>query len=71
MVVTRPREAISRSSPRARHQLRLKQTVEGLSVAAISYYVMGLISYVLDCCIFSAGTCPRRLSGWLFQSSSL
>ncbi len=32
---------------RARQQLRLQQTVEGLSVAAISYYLVGLISYVL------------------------
>ena len=26
-------------------QLRLQQTVEGLSVAAITYYVVGLIGY--------------------------
>ena len=31
---------------RARLQLRLQQTVEGLSVVAISYYVVGLIAYV-------------------------
>ncbi len=31
---------------RARLQLRLQQTVEGLSVAAVSYYVVGLISYL-------------------------
>lgn len=31
---------------RAQMQLRLQQTVEGLSVAAISYYVVGLISYL-------------------------
>jgi uncharacterized membrane-anchored protein len=30
---------------RARLQLRLQQTVEGLSVVAISYYVVGLIDY--------------------------
>ncbi len=30
---------------RAKMQLRLQQTVEGLSVAAISYYVVGLIGY--------------------------
>ncbi|EHS50474.1 hypothetical protein PDO_2489 [Rhizobium sp. PDO1-076] len=30
---------------RAEMQLRLQQTVEGLSVAAISYYVVGLIGY--------------------------
>ncbi len=31
---------------RARLQLRLQQTVEGLSVAAISYYVVGLFGYL-------------------------
>ena len=30
---------------RAKIQLRLQQTVEGLSVAAISYYVVGLVGY--------------------------
>lgn len=32
---------------RVRLQLRLQQTVEGLSVAAVSYYVVGLIAYVI------------------------
>jgi len=32
---------------RAKLQLRLQQTVEGLSVAAISYYIVGLWSYLL------------------------
>ena len=27
-------------------QLRLQQTVEGLSVAAVSYYIVGLIGYL-------------------------
>ena len=31
---------------RARMQLRLQQTVEGLSVAGLSYYIVGLASYV-------------------------
>lgn len=31
---------------RTRLQLRLQQTVEGLSVAAISYYVVGLLGYL-------------------------
>jgi uncharacterized membrane-anchored protein len=30
---------------RADLQLRLQQTVEGLSIAAISYYIVGLIGY--------------------------
>jgi uncharacterized membrane-anchored protein len=32
---------------RTRMQLRLQQTVEGLSVAAITYYTVGLASYVI------------------------
>ncbi len=31
---------------RARLQLRLQETVEGLSIAAITYYIVGLISYL-------------------------
>lgn len=31
---------------RARTQLRLQQTVEGLSVVALSYYVLGILGYV-------------------------
>jgi uncharacterized membrane-anchored protein len=31
---------------RAKLQLRLQQTVEGLSVAAITYYVVGLVGYL-------------------------
>jgi uncharacterized membrane-anchored protein len=31
---------------RAKLQLRLQQTVEGLSVAAITYYVVGLVGYI-------------------------
>ncbi|NBB68953.1 MAG: DUF3422 family protein [Alphaproteobacteria bacterium] len=33
---------------RAKLQLRLQQTVEGLSVAAVSYYIVGLWSYLLE-----------------------
>lgn len=32
---------------RATLQLRLQETVEGLSVAAVTYYIVGLVSYVL------------------------
>lgn len=31
---------------RAKLQLRLQQTVEGLLIAAVSYYVVGLVSYL-------------------------
>jgi uncharacterized membrane-anchored protein len=33
---------------RTRLQLRLQQTVEGLSIAAISYYVVSLLSFVIE-----------------------
>jgi uncharacterized membrane-anchored protein len=41
------RDLLQAMNERARIQLRLQQTVEGLSVAAISYYLVGLGSYVL------------------------
>jgi uncharacterized membrane-anchored protein len=40
------RDLLASMNERARVQLRLQQTVEGLSVAAISYYVVGLIGYL-------------------------
>jgi uncharacterized membrane-anchored protein len=40
------RDLLASMNDRARLQLRLQQTVEGLSVAAVSYYVVGLIGYL-------------------------
>ena len=40
------RDLLTSMNARTRLQLRLQQTVEGLSVAAISYYVIGLLGYV-------------------------
>jgi uncharacterized membrane-anchored protein len=40
------RDLLSSMNRRAKLQLRLQQTVEGLSIAAVSYYVVGLVSYV-------------------------
>ncbi|MBO0904169.1 DUF3422 family protein [Jiella sonneratiae] len=40
------RDLLSSMNRRAQMQLRLQQTVEGLSVAAIGYYVVGLFGYV-------------------------
>ena len=40
------RDVLSAMNERTRLQLRLQQTVEGLSVAAISYYVVGLAAYM-------------------------
>jgi len=39
-------ELLEALANRARLQLRLQQTVEGLSIAAITYYVVGLIGYL-------------------------
>jgi len=39
-------EVLASMDRRAKLQLRLQQTVEGLSVAAITYYVVSLIAYV-------------------------
>ena len=38
-------DVLARMDRRARLQLRLQETVEGLSVAAITYYVVGLVAY--------------------------
>ena len=40
------RELLEAMASRAKLQLRLQQTVEGLSIAAITYYVVGLIGYL-------------------------
>lgn len=41
-------ELLASTNRHAQMQLWLQQTVEGLSVAAISYYVLGLLKYCLD-----------------------
>ena len=41
----RTRPLLESMNRRAKLQLRLQQTVEGLSVAAITYYVVGLVGY--------------------------
>lgn len=40
------RNLLASMNRRARLQLRLQQTVEGLSIAAVSYYIVGLINYL-------------------------
>ena len=40
------RDLLASMNNRAKLQLRLQQTVEGLSVAAVSYYIVGLIGYL-------------------------
>ena len=41
------RDLLQSMNRRTQLQLRLQATVEGLSVAAISYYVVGLFGYVM------------------------
>ena len=41
------RELLKSMNERTRLQLRLQTTVEGLSVAAVSYYVVGLFGYLM------------------------
>lgn len=40
------RDSMRSMNERAKLQLRMQQTVEGLSVAAVSYYVLGLLGYL-------------------------
>jgi uncharacterized membrane-anchored protein len=42
------RDLLRSMNERTRLQLRLQQTVEGLSIAAISYYVVALLTHVLE-----------------------
>jgi uncharacterized membrane-anchored protein len=42
------RDLLKSMNARTRLQIRLQTTVEGLSVAAISYYVVGLFGHILD-----------------------
>jgi len=41
------RDLLQSMDQRAKLQLRLQQTVEGLSVVAISYYLLGLLGYIV------------------------
>ncbi|MEE8334564.1 MAG: DUF3422 domain-containing protein [Alphaproteobacteria bacterium] len=49
------RDLLASMDRRARLQLRLQQTVEGLSVAAITYYLVSLVGYALKA-VEKAGT---------------
>lgn len=46
---------------RARTQLRIQEAVEGLSVFAISYYLLGLVKYVVDGLPTIGGLPPKAL----------
>ncbi|WP_315918929.1 DUF3422 family protein [Mesorhizobium sp. SP-1A] len=58
------RDLLASMNNRARLQLRLQQTVEGLSVAAVSYYVVGLIGYLAKgATIFGHAVAPEVVTG--------
>ncbi len=74
------RELLASMNRRAKLQLRLQQWVEGLSVAAVSYYVVGLVYYLASGAdSFGIGIDPARIAGfavppvvvgiWLFVRS--
>jgi uncharacterized membrane-anchored protein len=49
---------------RARIQVRLQETVEGLSIAAITYYIIGLISYLAKSSeLLTIGIKPEHIVG--------
>ena len=48
VVEQQSRDLLQSMDRRTDLQLRLQHTVEGLSVAAITYYVVGLLHYLLD-----------------------
>ena len=49
---------------RSKVQLMMQHTVEGLSVAAISYYTIGLIKYLLDAAYNSGIDLEQRSHPW-------
>jgi len=59
------RELLASMNSRARLQLRLQQWVEGLSVAAVSYYVVGLVYYLANGAgTFGIGIEPERITAF-------
>ena len=56
------RDLLASMNRRAELQLRLQQTVEGLSVAAISYYVVGLIAYLVKGVHLFPGIPPETIT---------
>lgn len=57
------RDLLASMNNRARLQLRLQQTVEGLSVAAVSYYVVGLVGYLAKAApLFGAEPAPELVT---------
>ncbi len=57
------RALLESMNTRAKLQLRLQQTVEGLSVAAVSYYVVGLIDYFAKALAERLPVLPQVVTG--------
>ena len=69
------RNLLASMNKRTQMQLRLQQTVEGLSVAAVSYYMVGLFYYLTQALenVSPFGISPKMAtgmlcSGWQFWS---
>ena len=59
------RALLASMNSRARLQLRLQQWVEGLSVAAVSYYVVSLVYYLANGAgTFGIGVDPARITAF-------
>jgi uncharacterized membrane-anchored protein len=50
------RDLLASMDRRAKLQLRLQETVEGLSLAAITYYAVGLVNYALEAAVSAGAT---------------
>jgi uncharacterized membrane-anchored protein len=55
------RDLLASMERRSRQQLHLQRTVEGLSVAAITYYAVGLLSYVTEGVAVAGVPVPKEL----------
>jgi len=60
------RDLLKSMNARTRLQLRLQTTVEGLSVAAISYYVVGLFGHLLEGVVAEGVHVDQRIATALF-----
>ena len=68
-VESQNRDLLASMNRRARMQLRMQQTVEGLSVAAVSYYIVGLIGYVVHGLTEEGGIALPLAPGLLIAAS--
>ncbi len=55
-------QLLSSMDRRSRIQLAMQHTVEGLSVAAISYYAVGLVKYLIDAAVTAGAPIDKEIS---------